>query len=45
MSTTDSLREAVKRDLPVWLREDPAFRSYVLELTREVCARRDETRD
>jgi hypothetical protein len=43
--TTESLKETIKRELPTWLREDPAFRSYVLELTRDEYADRRETGD
>lgn len=43
--TTESLKETIKRELPTWLREDPAFRSYVLELTRNEYADRKETGD
>ncbi|WP_296806267.1 DUF3782 domain-containing protein [Thiocapsa sp.] len=43
--TTESLKETIKRELPTWLREDPAFRTYVLELTRDEYADRKETGD
>jgi hypothetical protein len=43
--TTESLKETIKRELPNWLREDPAFRTYVLELTRGEYADRRETGD
>lgn len=43
--TTESLKETIKRELPTWLREDPAFRAYVLELTRNEYADRRETGD
>ncbi|UHD16778.1 PD-(D/E)XK nuclease family protein [Thiocapsa bogorovii] len=43
--TTESLKETIKRELPTWLREDPAFRTYVLELTRNEYADRRETGD
>ncbi|HSO81157.1 PD-(D/E)XK nuclease family protein [Thiocapsa sp.] len=43
--TTESLKDTIKRELPTWLREDPAFRTYVLELTRDEYADRKETGD
>ena len=43
--TTESLKDTIKRELPTWLREDPAFRTYVLELTRNEYADRRETGD
>ncbi|EGV17345.1 PD-(D/E)XK nuclease family protein [Thiocapsa marina] len=43
--TTESLKDTIKRELPTWLREDPAFRTYVLELTRDEYADRRETGD
>ncbi|MFB1489007.1 MULTISPECIES: PD-(D/E)XK nuclease family protein [unclassified Thiocapsa] len=43
--TTESLKDTLKRELPTWLREDPAFRTYVLELTRDEYADRKETGD
>lgn len=43
--TTESLKEAIKRELPTWLREDPEFRAYILELTRQCYADREETQD
>ena len=42
---TESLKEAIKRELPGWLRDDPALRAYILELTREQYADRAETQD
>jgi hypothetical protein len=45
MTTPESLKETVKRELPGWLREDPAFRDTILSITGEVYARRDETND
>lgn len=41
----ESLKETIKRELPAWLREDPEFRAYVLELTRREYAGRAETED
>ncbi len=41
----ESLKETIKRELPTWLREDPAFRTYVIELTRDTYADRTETGD
>ena len=41
----ESLKEAIKRELPRLLREDAAFRAYVLELTSGAYAPRGETQD
>ena len=41
----ESLKEAIKRELPGLLREDPALRAYILELTRQEYAGRAETQD
>jgi len=43
--TTESLKEAIKRELPGFLRSDPDFRAYILELTRQEYAGRLETED
>ena len=43
--TTESLKEAIKRELPEFLRSDPDFRAYILELTRQEYAGRLETED
>lgn len=43
--STQALKDTIKRELPNWLRDDPAFRSYVLELTRDAYAGRRETED
>ncbi len=42
---SESLKEAVKRELPHWLREDSDLRAYILELTRQEYAGRAETQD
>ncbi len=42
---TESLKEAIKRELPEFLRTDPDFRAYILELTRREYAGREETQD
>jgi hypothetical protein len=42
---TESLKEALKRELPGWLRDDPDLRAYILELTRREYAGRAETQD
>ncbi|MDX1606399.1 MAG: hypothetical protein R3202_09410, partial [Candidatus Competibacterales bacterium] len=42
---TDELKATIKRELPNWLREDPEFRAYVLELTRAEYADRVGTED
>jgi hypothetical protein len=39
----ESLKEAVRRELPALLREDPEFRAYVLELVRQESAPRAAT--
>jgi len=41
----ESLKETIKRELPNWLREDPSFRAYVLDLARDEYANRRETND
>ncbi|MEY6431362.1 DUF3782 domain-containing protein [Thioalkalicoccus limnaeus] len=43
--TAESLKETIKRELPAILREDSAFRDYVLELTRQHHPSRGETED
>ncbi len=43
--STESLKETIKRELPALLRENPALRAYVLELTRQEFAGRTETQD
>ena len=42
---TESLKEALRRELPALLRADPDLRSYILELTRGEYADRVETQD
>ena len=39
----ESLKEAVRRELPALLREDPEFRAYVQELVRQESMSRGET--
>lgn len=39
---SESLKEAVRRELPHWLREAPDLRAYILELTRKEYAGRAE---
>ena len=41
----ESLKEAIKRELPNLLREDPGFRAFVLELTQQEYAPRRQTED
>lgn len=41
----ESLKETLKRELPGWLRDDPDFRAYILDLTRLAYASRAETQD
>ena len=43
--STDLLKETIKRELPGLLRDDPALRAYILELTRQEFAGRAETQD
>jgi predicted nucleic acid-binding protein len=43
--TTESLKDTVKRELPNWLRDDPSFRDFILDLTRDAYADRRETGD
>jgi hypothetical protein len=43
--TTESLKDTIKRELPTWLREDPSFRAFILDLTRDAYADRSETSD
>jgi hypothetical protein len=45
MSTLESIKETVKRELPAWLESDPAFRQAILDLTASLYSRRDETND
>jgi hypothetical protein len=45
MTTLESIKETVKRELPAWLESDPAFREAVLSLTANLYSRRDETND
>ncbi|EIC23156.1 PD-(D/E)XK nuclease family protein [Thiorhodovibrio frisius] len=45
MSTLESLKETVKRELPVWLESDPAFREAILALTNHRYSPRAETSD
>ena len=42
---TESLKEVIRRELPALLRPDPDLRAYILELTREEYAGRQETQD
>jgi hypothetical protein len=42
---TETLKETIKRELPGWLRDDPDFRAYILDLTRREFADRAETQD
>ena len=39
------LKETIKQELPELLREDPALRAYILELTRQEYAGQVETQD
>jgi len=40
---TEALKVAIKQELPGLLREDPAFREFVLDVSRRECAGRVET--
>ena len=42
---TELLKETIKKELPGLLRDDPALRAYILELTRGEYAGRQETQD
>lgn len=42
---TPTLKETLKREMPHWLQDDPAFRAFVLDLTRREYADRRETDD
>ena len=39
------LKETIKKELPGLLRDDPALRAYILELTQNAYAERQETQD
>ncbi|MBK8536290.1 MAG: DUF3782 domain-containing protein [Candidatus Competibacteraceae bacterium] len=41
----ESLKEAIRQELPHFLRTDPDLRTYILELTRREYAGREETQD
>ena len=41
----EALKDVIKQELPGMLREDPALRAYILELTRREYADRAETQD
>ncbi len=41
----EALKDVIKQELPGLLREDPALRAYILELTRHEYADRAETQD
>ena len=41
----EALKDVIKQELPALLREDPALRAYILELTRQEYANRAETQD
>ena len=43
MMPTDSLKEQIKRELPDWLRSDPEFRRFVLDLARDEFAGKRHT--
>ena len=40
----EALKEAIRQELPHFLRTDPDLRAYILELTRREYAGREETR-
>jgi len=42
---TEGLTEIIKRELPALLRSDPALRRYILDLTRQEYADRQQTED
>jgi hypothetical protein len=41
----ETLKTTIRQELPHLLRLDPDFRSYIVEITRQECADRHETRD
>jgi hypothetical protein len=41
----ESLKEAIRQELPALLRTDPELRAFILELTRREYAGREETQD
>ncbi len=41
----EALKKTIRQELPVLLRLDPDFRSYIIEITRGEYAGRDETQD
>ena len=43
--SAELLKETIRRELPGLLRDDPALRAYILELTRQEYAGRAETQD
>ena len=43
--TTESLKDTFRRELPDWLRQDPDLRAYILDLTRQEYANRQDTQD
>ena len=43
--TTENLKETIKRELPALLRGDPGLRRYILDLTRNEYADRQQTED
>ena len=45
MMDTETLKEAIRQELPHFLRTDPELRAYILELTRREYAPREETQD
>jgi len=45
MSTLESIKETVKRELPTWLESDPSFRAAILAITADRYPRREETSD
>lgn len=45
MTTLESLKEIVERELPGWLESDPAFRQAILDLIADRYSRRDQIND
>jgi hypothetical protein len=41
----EALKKTIRQELPILLRLDPDFRSYIIEITRGEYAGRDETQD
>lgn len=45
MTTLESIKDTVMRELPAWLESDPGFRAAILAITADRYPRREETSD